>query len=212
MNKKILIILLSGIFIAGLATFLFFSNNNEGKTISKNLNLIPLDANMIIEINDFHDVIDIANSRASYWDTLTDLDNFSKLNKNLFFLDSISSKSPVFEKLMKNSEIIISFHSIGSLKTGKIIITKIPEEIKEKNIINEIKAEIGDKKIAAVLGGMHLKRRSSKEIDALIEYFKGIDFDLLVPMHCTGREAAVKFKNAFKKRVKLASVGDYFKF
>jgi len=59
---------------------------------------------------------------------------------------------------------------------------------------------------------MHLKRRSSMEIDALIEYFKGIDFDLLVPMHCTGREGAVKFKNAFKKRVKLASVGDYFKF
>ena len=81
-----------------------------------------------------------------------------------------------------------------------------------KNIINEIRAEVGDRKIAAILGGMHLKRKSSEEVDDLIEYFKEIEFDLLVPMHCTGREAAVKFKNAFKKQVKLASVGDYFKF
>lgn len=81
-----------------------------------------------------------------------------------------------------------------------------------KNIINEIRAEIGDKKIAAILGGMHLKRKSSKQLEELIDYFREIDFELLVPMHCTGREAAVKFKEAFNKRVKLASVGDKFKF
>ena len=81
-----------------------------------------------------------------------------------------------------------------------------------KNIINEIKAEIGDRKIAAILGGMHLKRASSEKLEDLIEYFKEIDFQLLAPMHCTGREAAVKFKEAFGDRVKLASVGDSFEF
>ncbi|MFW6295516.1 MAG: MBL fold metallo-hydrolase [Halanaerobium sp.] len=81
-----------------------------------------------------------------------------------------------------------------------------------KNIIEEIKAEIGDKKIAAVMGGMHLKRSGEAEIKELIDYFSELDFELLAPMHCTGREAAVKFKEAFADRVKLASVGDSFEF
>lgn len=81
-----------------------------------------------------------------------------------------------------------------------------------KNIINEIRAEIGDKKIAAVLGGMHLKRASRETLEDLIDYFKDLDFEILAPMHCTGREAAVKFKEAFGDRVQLASVGDKFEF
>lgn len=81
-----------------------------------------------------------------------------------------------------------------------------------KNIIDEIKSKIGDRKIAAILGGMHLKRASSEELEDLINYFNRIDFELLVPMHCTGREAAVNFKQKFADRVKLASVGDKFEF
>ncbi len=81
-----------------------------------------------------------------------------------------------------------------------------------KNIIDQIRAEVGDKKIRAIIGGMHLKRASSEKIEDLINYFAEIDFELLVPIHCTGRQAAVKFKQAFGERVKLGSVGDKFKF
>lgn len=79
-----------------------------------------------------------------------------------------------------------------------------------KNIINDIKAEVGDKKIAAILGGMHLKRTSREEIESLIGYFAELDFELLAPMHCTGRKAGSMFKEAFGERIKLASVGDKF--
>ncbi|TDO85243.1 7,8-dihydropterin-6-yl-methyl-4-(beta-D-ribofuranosyl)aminobenzene 5'-phosphate synthase [Halanaerobium saccharolyticum] len=79
-----------------------------------------------------------------------------------------------------------------------------------KNIIDEIRGAVGDKKIAAVFGGMHLKRAGRKEINGLIEYFKELDLDLLVPMHCTGRQAAVLFKEALGDVVQLASVGDKF--
>lgn len=81
-----------------------------------------------------------------------------------------------------------------------------------KNIIDQIKADVGDKKIRAIIGGMHLKRASSEKIEDLIDYLAQLDFELLVPIHCTGREAAVKFKQAFGEKVKLGSVGDKFKF
>lgn len=81
-----------------------------------------------------------------------------------------------------------------------------------KNIIDEIKGSVGNKKIAAVLGGMHLKRADREEINELIEYFRELELDLLAPMHCTGLETAVRFKDAFGDRVKIASVGEQFKF
>lgn len=81
-----------------------------------------------------------------------------------------------------------------------------------KNILDDIRAEVGEQKIAAVLGGMHLRRASREEIKQLIDYFQNFDFDLLAPVHCTGRRAAVMFKEAFKGRVRLASVGDEFEF
>lgn len=81
-----------------------------------------------------------------------------------------------------------------------------------KNIIDEIKANVGDKKIAAVFGGMHLKRADREEIDELIAYFKKLELELLAPMHCTGRKAAVLFKEALGDTVQLASVGDSFEF
>jgi 7,8-dihydropterin-6-yl-methyl-4-(beta-D-ribofuranosyl)aminobenzene 5'-phosphate synthase len=71
---------------------------------------------------------------------------------------------------------------------------------------------VGDKKIAAVLGGMHLKRAGRAEINELIEYFRELDLELLAPMHCTGRQAAAMFKEALGDTVKLASVGDNFEF
>lgn len=80
------------------------------------------------------------------------------------------------------------------------------------NIIDEIRSKLGDKKIKAILGGMHLKTATKKEVTEIIDYFKLIDFDLLVPIHCTGRVAALRFKEAFGEKVKLASVGDKFKF
>jgi len=81
-----------------------------------------------------------------------------------------------------------------------------------KNIIEEIRGSVGDKKIAAVLGGMHLKRAGRAEINELIEYFRELDLELLAPMHCTGRQAAAMFKEALGDTVKLASVGDNFEF
>ncbi|MGM0410622.1 MAG: MBL fold metallo-hydrolase, partial [Bacillota bacterium] len=79
------------------------------------------------------------------------------------------------------------------------------------NIIKEIK-ESTKQKIRAILGGMHLKHSSDCEIDEIVNYLKKLNFDLLVPIHCTGNKAAMKMKKAFGDKVNLASTGDIFKF
>lgn len=80
------------------------------------------------------------------------------------------------------------------------------------NIIEDIREKTGGKRIRAILGGMHLKHSSSEEIEDIVNYLKEINFDLLVPIHCTGVKAAMMMKDSFGARVKLASVGDRFQF
>ena len=79
------------------------------------------------------------------------------------------------------------------------------------NIIKEIEEQT-NKKIRAILGGMHLKHSSDYEIDEIVNYLKKIDFDFLAPIHCTGNKAAMKMKKVFGDKVNLAYTGDSFSF
>ena len=79
------------------------------------------------------------------------------------------------------------------------------------NIIKDIK-ERTNQRIAGILGGLHLKHSSGQEVIEIMNYFDSINFDLLVPVHCTGREVAMLFKDHFEEKVKLSSVGDTFIF
>lgn len=80
------------------------------------------------------------------------------------------------------------------------------------NILEYVKKLTNGKRIRAILGGMHLKHSSDKKVKKIIDYFSELNFDLLVPIHCTGNKAAMMMKDRFKEKVKIASVGDEFKF
>ena len=80
------------------------------------------------------------------------------------------------------------------------------------NIVEHVRKKTGKKKIRAILGGMHLKHSSDKKVEEIINYFEKLNLDLLVPIHCTGRRAAMMMKDKFKNKVKIASTGDSFTF
>lgn len=80
--------------------------------------------------------------------------------------------------------------------------------------INSIKHAmrlLGQEKIYAVIGGMHLLHASEEKIDKIIQALMILNPDFLVPLHCTGFLAINKIFNKFKDRVKLFNVGDVFK-
>ena len=80
------------------------------------------------------------------------------------------------------------------------------------NIVEHIRQKSTRKKIRAILGGMHLENKSNEEVEEIINYFAKLNLDLLVPIHCTGRRAAMMMKDKFTNKVKIASVGDSFTF
>lgn len=80
------------------------------------------------------------------------------------------------------------------------------------NTLKHIKKLTSGQRIAAIIGGMHLIHADLKKIDAIIDYLKELDFDLLAPLHCTGFKAAARINSVFEDKVVAGGVGKSFSF
>jgi 7,8-dihydropterin-6-yl-methyl-4-(beta-D-ribofuranosyl)aminobenzene 5'-phosphate synthase len=64
------------------------------------------------------------------------------------------------------------------------------------NTLNYVTKLIQQSHIHAVIGGMHLMNANLKRIENTIETFGKYDVQIIVPLHCTGKEAAEKIQKA----------------
>jgi 7,8-dihydropterin-6-yl-methyl-4-(beta-D-ribofuranosyl)aminobenzene 5'-phosphate synthase len=65
--------------------------------------------------------------------------------------------------------------------------------------------------IQAIIGGMHLVNAEQDRIEWTINQLAKIDWELLIPLHCTGQRAVEQMKDVFGDRVKVKSVGESIK-
>ena len=68
----------------------------------------------------------------------------------------------------------------------------------------------GQKKVYAIMGGMHLNHAPEEKIEKIVHNLYLLDPFFVVPLHCTGFVAINRIFNQFKGRVKLFNVGDIF--
>ncbi|WP_041606627.1 MBL fold metallo-hydrolase [Halothermothrix orenii] len=80
------------------------------------------------------------------------------------------------------------------------------------NTLEYVSEKFKGNKIYAILGGMHLINAENSRIKKTVDYLDGIDFKLLVPLHCTGVEAVNYMVKRFKERVSRGEVGSRFVF
>jgi len=67
-----------------------------------------------------------------------------------------------------------------------------------------------NKKIYAVMGGMHLQHSKEEKITKIVDHLIALNPYYLIPLHCTGLPAINKMIGALGNRVKLLNVGDCF--
>jgi 7,8-dihydropterin-6-yl-methyl-4-(beta-D-ribofuranosyl)aminobenzene 5'-phosphate synthase len=70
----------------------------------------------------------------------------------------------------------------------------------------------GKKKCYGIMGGLHLIGASQERIDFTITELKKWNPKIIIPLHCSGKEAMCEIKNHFSANTKLLSCGDYFSF
>jgi len=75
------------------------------------------------------------------------------------------------------------------------------------NTLNYVTKLTNQRNIYAVIGGMHLVNANLTRIEHTIEAFKKYDIQKIVPLHCTGEEAAGKIKKAFGEKCVFSGAG-----
>ncbi len=78
-------------------------------------------------------------------------------------------------------------------------------------VINTVKHAMritGQKKIYAVMGGMHLQHSKEEKIANVARHLKELNPTYVIPLHCTGFRAVNQFYRLFKERMLLFNVGD----
>ena len=70
----------------------------------------------------------------------------------------------------------------------------------------------GVSKVHAVLGGFHLSGLAGERITQVVDAFRGLDLDYLIPQHCTGLEAVIQMAVHLPKELVVSSVGSTFTF
>lgn len=73
---------------------------------------------------------------------------------------------------------------------------------KQKSFPNE--------RIAAVIGGMHLRNVGMQSLQASIRCLLELGVDRVIPLHCTGFTAVYEMKKALQDRMIVLTCGDEF--
>lgn len=73
-------------------------------------------------------------------------------------------------------------------------------------IIKNVRENFPEERINFVFGGFHLMNKDAREIELIVEEFNELKVEKVGPTHCTGYEAQVIFKKAYKENfIKIAA-------
>ncbi len=78
------------------------------------------------------------------------------------------------------------------------------------NCLSYAKKLLPDTKICGVIGGMHLEKYSSEQLDVIVSGLKTAEVEKVIPLHCTGIAASCYLKNSFGENCLLLNCGDEF--
>ena len=70
----------------------------------------------------------------------------------------------------------------------------------------------GVPKVHAVIGGFHLSGLGEERITRVVDAFRALELDYIVPQHCTGLEAVIALSGRLGDRLVVSSVGSTFTF
>ncbi|MGC8936782.1 MAG: MBL fold metallo-hydrolase [Candidatus Methanomethylicaceae archaeon] len=80
------------------------------------------------------------------------------------------------------------------------------------NTVEHVKRILGKEKIYAVVGGFHLNDASSEKLKKTVEALKAVSPRMIVPFHCTGRDAVYLLKEEFGEAFMYGDAGIVLQF
>ncbi len=143
---------------------------------------------------------------------LLEFENFLEVDSNFYVISNIIH--PIDQNKYYVRETLDDFHDELILvleENNELTLFMGCSHYGVKYGIERIKKEFPNKKIKNIFAGMHLINASDEEISNIGKYLNTLDFDLLVPLHCTGERAMKHFKKLYLDKCLLLQAGDEIK-
>lgn len=118
--------------IALLVVFLF--RRQYARAPISIVQAVPVDAGIIIESNDFPELIRQLNNESAVWNIITNIDQCNKVKKDIAFLDSLFSVNNEIKNSIKKSTCIFSVHKEGKDNLCLIGFLQFPEKKEERKL------------------------------------------------------------------------------
>jgi hypothetical protein len=117
------IILFASILILALIIAMGFIFIRKKSTSSSNLiSAIPVDASLVIQINEYHNFQNSLFEKNKIWSSLKTIPPFDRIEFTVHFLDSLAVNVPAFSNLLSSGTIYISGHFVGGRKSDFLYI------------------------------------------------------------------------------------------
>ena len=81
-----------------------------------------------------------------------------------------------------------------------------------ENIVEYAISITGERRIAGLIGGLHLMGAEGSRINEVVKYLLSKEPAMIAPTHCTGQKAQAALASAFGKKYAVAGVGTVFRF
>ena len=78
------------------------------------------------------------------------------------------------------------------------------------NTLRDVRKVTGQKRIYAVLGGLHLAKATAAKLETIMYHLQRFDLQRIVVGHCTGNHAIQALYARFKDKVVQNTVGHTF--
>jgi hypothetical protein len=121
-----------------LAVSLFGSKSD--KQMTETIGLVPVNANMIVEIRDFEALTTALENKPDYWIDLCNYPKIEQLNNQIQLLDSLANNQKEIQNLLWNNPIIISIHNFGKNQLGAIFLIALPENQKKEALYKQLES------------------------------------------------------------------------
>jgi hypothetical protein len=145
MNRKILFFSAISLFIVIIGLSAYFLFNSKTKVTSDAIRSIPIDAAIVVKVNNFNQLVSDLNKENEFWTTLAGFSLVAKVNSFFELAESLKVKSESFNHLIYSNTVFFSAHSVGKGTQALFFTANLTEKVRPFEVYNLLSEVTGEK-------------------------------------------------------------------
>ncbi|MFO7658076.1 MAG: DUF3352 domain-containing protein [Bacteroidales bacterium] len=133
MAERKYIILIISLFAAVILALLLVFQKGRIKKTDEPLKAIPVDAAVIIQVNDFGELVQ-SLGKNSVWEVAKSIKSLARIERQIHFIDSLSRSEKIIREVINNNPFYLTMHVAGKGKLSFAYVFRMPRGLNERSL------------------------------------------------------------------------------